>query len=108
MTVRDFLTRKKRKVSIIAFASWLILAIAGILSSRYKTFIFIVPAFIVFMASVIYLIFGIRCPRCKGMMGHVSSYSSGPFSISRKINYCPFCGLDINTEIGHEMAGRKE
>jgi DNA-directed RNA polymerase subunit RPC12/RpoP len=79
------------------------------LSSQYNTAIIIViPALIVFMASVIYLTFGIRCPRCKGMMGHVISYGSGPFSISKKVNYCPYCGQDINKEAEKDQSKDKE
>jgi ribosomal protein S27AE len=100
MTIRESLDRKRRKASIIAFASWLVFVAAGVLTSEYSPAIILaIPAFIVFMASVVYLVFGIRCPRCGGIMGYVLIYSSGPFSISRKINYCPHCGQDINKEV---------
>jgi exosortase/archaeosortase len=108
MTIRESLTKKKRKVSIIAFAAWIIFAFGSILNSKhYAEMSIFIPTFVIFMACVAYLLFGIRCPKCKGIMGYVISYTSSPFSISKKINYCPYCGQDLNKEVDNNSYGGK-
>ena len=57
------------------------------------------PGFAVFFAGNWYLLFLLRCPRCRGRIGGTVSYLSGPFSISRKIRFCPFCGVALDSEL---------
>jgi hypothetical protein len=47
---------------------------------------------------MIYAFLGIRCPNCKGNLGYVAMSSGTPFSISKKLKYCPSCGIDMDTE----------
>jgi hypothetical protein len=54
--------------------------------------------FPIFLLSIAYVFWGIRCPRCRYRLTPITSYGN-PFSISKKIKYCPFCGIDIDTEL---------
>jgi hypothetical protein len=49
--------------------------------------------------SMFYSFWGIRCPNCKGNLGIMAMSYGSPFSVSKKIKYCPFCGIDIDTEL---------
>ncbi len=54
--------------------------------------------FAVFFVSMLYALWDIRCPRCRGNFGYVAMYYGSPFAISKKIKYCPFCGVDVDTK----------
>jgi hypothetical protein len=34
----------------------------------------------------------------------MAMYSGGPFSISKKFRFCPFCGVDLDSEVGGGLA----
>ena len=71
-----------------------------ILSGAEPPWLFIAfPGFVVFFAGTLYLLFFLRCPRCRGAIGYVVTYLSGPFSISRRIRFCPFCGVALDSEL---------
>ena len=56
--------------------------------------------------AIFYAQIGIKCPSCRNSWGYIAMYKgfefSNPFKIfriSKKIRYCPFCGIDIDKEI---------
>ncbi len=58
------------------------------------------------MVAIIYAQFGIKCPHCNNSWGYIAMYKgfefNNPFKIftvSKKIKYCPFCGVDIDKEL---------
>jgi hypothetical protein len=101
MTIRSQISRKKRKAVIFSY-SGMVLLFLGIILVDKSTFgwLLILP-FVGFAVSVIsglYVFWRIRCPQCKGNFGYVAMYYGTPFSLSKKINFCPFCGIGIDTE----------
>jgi hypothetical protein len=73
--------------------------VLGMIFSDISTTLPILPfvGFAIFLLSILYVFWGIRCPRCRNHLTPITSYGS-PFSIPKKIKYCPFCGVDIDTE----------
>ncbi len=99
MTIRDMLNKKKRDAAMIYFVAFAILAISILMmiSINYKPIIlFVVIASIIWFLSLLYLFFGIRCPKCSNNWGSMTAYFSSPFSIPKKINYCPYCGIKMD------------
>ena len=47
-----------------------------------------------------------RCSQCNNRIGPLSTFSFYPAYIADEIKYCPFCGVDLNTEI-NEIANQK-
>ena len=46
----------------------------------------------------------IRCSKCNGALGWVTSWPpGGPLSISRKSRFCPFCGVSFDSEHEENM-----
>ncbi len=100
MTTREILNKKKRNAAIFYFSSFLLLVLSAIIGSYYKPImIFVVIAAVACIISVLYLLFGIRCPKCNNYLGVIISYFGGPFAISKKINYCPYCGIKLDDRI---------
>jgi len=61
--------------------------------------IFPLIGFSVFFVSIsFYGYWAMRCPHCKGNLGHFLYYGP-PFSVSKKVKYCPFCGVDVDIEL---------
>jgi hypothetical protein len=100
ITIRSQIGRKKRRLLIIAYSGMAFFLLGMLLSGKFESFpIFPFIGFAVFMASIGYAFWGIRCPRCAGNFGIVAMYWGSPFSVSKKIKFCPFCGIDIDTEL---------
>jgi len=80
--------------------SGLVFSVLAMILSYKSTGLPILPfaGFAVFVGSMVYLFWAIRCPCCKNRLTPIMSYGS-PFSVSKKIKYCPFCGIDMDTEL---------
>jgi hypothetical protein len=100
MNVRSVINKGKRRISVVAY-SGVALFLAGILLSPITRHMFILSLIGLGLAfvSVVYAFFAISCPRCKTAWGYVAMYSGGLFSISRKIRFCPYCGVDIDSDV---------
>ena len=74
--------------------------VLGMILSDKSTTLPILPfiGFAIFFLSLLYVFWGIRCPQCARRLTPITSYG-GPFSVSKKIKYCPFCGIDIDSEL---------
>jgi hypothetical protein len=107
MTIRSQISRRKRKLLIITYSGIAFFILGMILSDRLELSPFWpFIGFAVFLVSImLYGFWGMRCPRCKGNLGYVAMYYGPPFSVSKKIKYCPFCGIDIDTELKEQNQG---
>ena len=48
----------------------------------------------------LYLYFRIRCPNCNNPISQLIMMPGGGFfRFSRKLRYCPLCGIDFDTEM---------
>jgi hypothetical protein len=98
MTGREILNRKKRSISILLFIS-LTLFVLGIVITAVLP-LFPLPAFWgfgIFFVTLLYACFGIRCPRCRRFWGILAMTGGTPFSISGRLESCPYCGLDLDS-----------
>jgi hypothetical protein len=100
MNVRSTINKGKRSISLLAY-SGIVLFFVGILLSPITRYMFTLAliGFGLTLVSVIYAFFAIPCPKCKRAWGYVAMYSGGLFSISKKIKFCPYCGVDVDTDI---------
>jgi hypothetical protein len=100
MTIRELLNRRKRKAIIIAYSGLVLFVVGLSLGAVGPPWLFIaIPGFAVFVAASMYSLFLIRCPSCREAIGYTVAYPSGPFSISRKIRFCPFCGIALDSAL---------
>jgi hypothetical protein len=99
MTIRSKIGNKKRKAMILGY-SGLAFFVLGMIFSDKSTTLPIPPfiGFAIFSLSLLYVFWGIRCPECGHHLAPITTYGS-PFSISRKNKYCPFCGIDMDSEL---------
>ena len=103
MKIREKLNRTRKKIFFLGFISWILFAAGIVLLALQKNDefpILILIPFGLFMFMCFYSMFGIRCPKCKGMLGYALSWPVGKwFSISEKIKFCQFCGVAFDSEI---------
>ena len=103
MKIRSEINKKKRfavKFIYLGFGSFLFISI---LSIRYgKPMI----SFLGFMGlvglaiglfGIVYAVYAIKCPNCEQGWGYMALYG-GLFSIPKRVNFCPFCGHDVDAE----------
>jgi len=102
VTIRERLSGAKRKCSILAYSGIVVFALGSFLRNVHPLFVAAgLAAFGIAMMSILYLLFGIRCPRCQNRVGQLITQVGGsPFSVSRKLRFCPFCGVDLDAQIG--------
>ncbi len=111
MTIRKKLSNSKRKITIIMWSGFVAsfgIFVAGIImQDEYATGNPLArPLFIIAMIgyglTFIYFMYhfyrGIPCPKCKTPWGYIV-INRGVFSIFKKIKYCPFCGVDVDSEL---------
>ena len=96
-TYRSTIDSKRRKYLVIGYIAFAVFALAGFVSTINQAFLpLTLTAFLVFAACSLFLIYGIRCPRCRKAIGYTFMASGVPFSAS-KIRYCPYCALDFDS-----------
>lgn len=103
MKIRDKLNKTRKIIYLVGFLSWVLFAASIIFSATKKNssfeIIILIP-FALFMLSCLYLFCGIRCPKCKGALGYAICWPYGKWlNISEKIKFCPFCGIELDSEI---------
>jgi hypothetical protein len=89
-TIREQLKARMFKARLVAFGFWLLFAAGMFLpkGNAYAALLFI--PFVGFAASVLYVIFFVRCPKCGARLGQAMSSMSKP-------NFCPGCGVSFDT-----------
>ncbi len=80
---------------------FILLGSAGLVISAFPglSFLPIVP-FVGFGACIIYLHYGVRCPKCRNRVaGLIYLPRGGYFRLSHALRFCPFCGVSLDSEI---------
>ncbi|MGD9253169.1 MAG: hypothetical protein PVG92_04480 [Holophagae bacterium] len=98
MTHREYFNKRKRK-----FMAWFgVVVLIGItcsfLSIRNDLLFLVTLASVPAMMLVLWtaVVFGMRCPSCRGQWGYLAMYSGGLLSIRRGLTYCPYCGVRLD------------
>ena len=102
MTIRQLINKTRTQLYAGAFLSWLgfvALLINEWLNKAVPPLFSALIFFALFMLFNIALIFGIKCPRCKNVLGDKLNWPPGKFfGFSSRIKYCPFCGVELDVE----------
>jgi len=109
MTVRQFLNRRILPVVILMLACFVAFAAIGFIPTDSRSLgVWTLVPFAGFAACIVYLFYGVRCPRCRNQIFGVAYLPRGGyFRISAAVRFCPFCGLSFDTEVdqrGHPIA----
>lgn len=97
MTIKQDLDKRvvRAKLGLIAF--WLIAAIGMFAAERFPIAgALALLGFAGFFASVVYVIWWVKCPRCKMRLGNAAVVTQGWFSTRSQLNYCYNCGANFN------------
>jgi hypothetical protein len=91
-TIRETIKSQIFKARAVAFGFWLLFAGSFFLpnESPLKPLLFI--PFFGFAASVLYILFFVKCPKCGARLGQAMSSMSKP-------NFCPGCGVSFDTRV---------
>jgi hypothetical protein len=98
-TVREALGRKMRRGTAIALVGFTLCLVQAIFVPTQN------PPFLVFVgmaalfSAVMYLHFGIRCFQCRNRIGYIVAYGGSPFWISKRLRFCPYCGLELDATL---------
>lgn len=99
-TIRARISRQKRYVFGVMWSGIPLFVIAAALGQKYPwTILLAVLCFAMCFGAMFYAYFGLRCPRCRQPMGSIVINYGTPFAVSKKMNFCPWCGVHLDTEI---------
>jgi TRAP-type C4-dicarboxylate transport system permease small subunit len=110
MTIREFLKRRTRKLVAVAVFAWLICAMTPLVMhgqeqcrtackntlDSIKFPMTIAVGLPLFAGAILGLTFFLNCPRCKGRLGQVAMSLVMPGKTTRRMNFCPYCGVNID------------
>jgi hypothetical protein len=100
MKIREMINTQKRKAVIAASSGMALFAVSFLTSTVYKGMLPVaLIGFAITMGGIMFLQFGLSCPRCQGRIGYAANYPGEPFSISSKIRFCPFCGVALDSDL---------
>jgi hypothetical protein len=104
-TIRDYIKRRVRWAGAIAIAGWLTIALSMGLGPRTEGHGSLSPitvlGFVAFIGAILSLQFGLKCPKCSRRIAQSIGFSVGlPWS-GEPPNYCPYCGVNLDTPLGH-------
>ena len=100
MTIREHLTNKIRLFFGVAMLFWLLFAGSIVLDNVVPSSILSTIAFCGFGASVLCVIFLVRCPRCEGKLGaHGLVQPFGRWPGLQQPKFCPFCGVRLDDQV---------
>jgi hypothetical protein len=100
MTIRDRLNRQVRWVYPLLFLAVGLFVLGGIpVANRVLGFPWpMLPAAAILFVVFYYMIFGIKCPGCgQSLLGSTWSVGGKPFSVGKRMRFCPRCGVDFDS-----------
>jgi hypothetical protein len=99
MTIRESLNKKITRVMAAALLSFALAGVSGFLlndASRHPSLITFI-GITGFALCVLYMIFGLRCPKCRvAIGGMISAPGANLFRVSNQIKFCPYCGTSLD------------
>ena len=98
MTVREALGRKMRRAIASAFAGVGLFLVQAIVPTQGPP-LFVLAGMAVFFSAAMYLNLGIRCFQCRSRIGYILAYGGSPFWVSKRLRFCPYCGLELDTPL---------
>ena len=101
MTIRSRLAAQRRKPLLACLIGFLLCVPAAMEDTRAGWLWYLsIAGFLVRGGGILYLLLGIRCPRCRNRLGYAISYPCGRwYGISEKIRFCCFCGVELDSEL---------
>jgi hypothetical protein len=101
MTIRSLTNVRKKKVFLILYSFMAVFIIGVLLGYIHPTLIILcILGFAGVFVTLIYTYYkGIRCPKCDNAWGFLAMQTGGPFSLSKKLKFCPFCGVNLDSNL---------
>jgi hypothetical protein len=101
ITIRESLQRSRRRIAVVTFAGFVVFAASLIVGARppERPPLTVFLGFAIAAIGVICSLFLVRCPNCRGNLGGPLSYVSGPFSVSKRVRYCLYCGVELDSPV---------
>jgi len=98
MSNRDYLNRRILPVFLLMLLCFVGFAAASFAASSFPWLPFV--PFVGFGACILYLHYGVRCPQCRRPIALLTMLPHGGYlRLSKRVRYCPFCGLDLEAEV---------
>lgn len=102
-TIREYLTRRVRLILAVGLASWLVIIAGAFIPERVINEFMSPVGGIAFLVAILFLQFGMKCPRCSVRLGQIAFPLAIP-GLKPKPNFCPYCGVSFDTPRHEQLA----
>jgi hypothetical protein len=100
MTIRDHIHRRVWRAAGVQLLSLPLVALAGPMKPGHGPDAFFLLALIPLFAGGLYIVLGIRCPKCNRRLGMAAAESAFSFlPLNQKLNHCPGCGVSMDSHV---------
>jgi hypothetical protein len=100
MTLRDKIRKSARYFYLCLLALFVVLSVAIVLLSPHLPPIFRPLSLILFLVPMFFIDRFVQCPACRSGLGTFVAHFGPLSSWAKPINYCPRCGIDLDSQIG--------
>ena len=107
MTIRTFLNRRVWRVKAAYTAAFALCFLGVLVAWVWPPAVFAVMlGFVAAVGVMVHAYFwGVLCPRCRGNLFMVTGQGGG-WSVDRRVRFCPYCGVEFDSELGEAEADR--
>jgi len=99
MSLRDAINQSRRKSGVIIVAGFVCFVVGCFGASVSRVFVVLCLAgFAAAFITMIYQLYGTRCPRCGGKIGLALNSFGNLFAVPSQFRYCPFCGVALDAQ----------
>ena len=104
MTIRDQLNQRIVPTYKVMLFCFVVFIASGLIVPAGAWLLLLASvSFIGLSACLVFLHVGIRCPRCRHRIAALIYLPDGGyFRLSKAIQYCPFCGVSMDTDMEHD------
>jgi hypothetical protein len=99
-TIRANIKRQVRRLAVLGLCGWLLIPLSAWMGDGTPHGPLLLVGFLLFFGAILFLQW-VMCPKCSGKIGQnigmAVAFSGFWFSAGRKPNYCPYCGVSLDT-----------
>jgi hypothetical protein len=99
LTIREHLRHRVIWTYVIGLVGVLILWVAAASGDEGIGNIASLIGLVGIAVGVLFLTFGLRCPKCKGNLAATAAPAAFPFWSKHRVNFCQFCGVSIDERL---------
>jgi DNA-directed RNA polymerase subunit RPC12/RpoP len=98
MTIREKINRKLRWIPWLSLLGFAVFFFGAVYNHGTNIPVISIIGMAIFLFASLYLNLALRCPCCGKRIGPFIAASGKWWGLHKKVNFCPYCGVNFDTE----------